>query len=396
MISALKVLHVIPSVSELSGGPAQAIFPMCRALAAQGVDVSIATTDHGLTETLSGKSGGPNPVLYKGTPTYFFPVQLGDGFKYSRPLAGWLNYSVSNFDVVHIHAVFNHSSVTAARSCRKHGVPYVVRPLGTLDPWSLQQKGFKKKLFWALAAEAMLQGASAIHYTARAEQKAVEQSLGLSRGTVVPLGIDQENSSNHSHTKATVTNSPYVLALSRLHPKKGVDVLIKAFLALHKSNRFHEWRLVIAGDGESDYVDALKQIVADSRADDLILFCGWLRDSEKQEVLRNASLLALPSRQENFGLCVLEALSHGVPVIVSPGVNVAADVVSAGAGWLSMVDTNALENTLAQALASEEERLRRGMVGKKFSEDFQWPRIAEQLEKMYASVIDNVRPKACV
>ncbi|HSB26956.1 MAG TPA: glycosyltransferase, partial [Pyrinomonadaceae bacterium] len=134
----------------------------------------------------------------------------------------------------------------------------------------------------------------------------------------------------------------------------------------------------------------------DSHADDLILFCGWLRGSEKNQVLRNASLLALPSRQENFGLCVLEALSHGVPVIVSPGVNVAADVVSAGAGWLSTVDTNALENTLAQALASEEERLRRGMVGKKFSEDFQWPRIAEQLEKMYASVIDNGRPKACV
>src|SRR5262249_32716468 len=120
----LNVLHVIPSVSERSGGPAQAIFPMCRALVAPGLEITIATTNDGLTD-LSNHS--IRSSVDDGTLTYFFPVELGNRFKYSRPLRSWLNENVCGFNVVHIHAVFNHSSVAAARACRKHNVPYVIR-----------------------------------------------------------------------------------------------------------------------------------------------------------------------------------------------------------------------------------------------------------------------------
>src|ERR1700737_3764647 len=110
----MKVLHVIPSVSGRSGGPGQAIIPMCRALLEQGIEVLIATTNHGLNgERVSlGVSEG-----YKGIPTIFFPVQWGDSFKYSGQLSVWLDANVKNFDVVHIHAVFNHACIAAARAC---------------------------------------------------------------------------------------------------------------------------------------------------------------------------------------------------------------------------------------------------------------------------------------
>src|SRR5689334_11169879 len=118
----MRVLHVIPSVSERSGGPAAAIVPMCRALGDQGIEVLLVTTSHGLARRDTDKI-----CDYRGVAARFFPVQAGDSFKYSRPLAKWLQTSVREFDVVHVRAVFNHASVAAAMACRNSGVPYVVR-----------------------------------------------------------------------------------------------------------------------------------------------------------------------------------------------------------------------------------------------------------------------------
>jgi glycosyltransferase involved in cell wall biosynthesis len=386
----LKVLHVIPSVSDQSGGPAQAIFPMCRALMTRGLEVTITTTNDGLTDHPLAETNGNGHKLqnvacnYRGTSTHFFPVQWGHSFKYSRPLASWLDENVKHFDVVHIHAVFNHACLAAARACRKSRVPYIVRPLGTLDPWSLNQKSLKKKLFWKLAGQKMLNQAGAVHYTTQAELRAVENLLSLSRGKVVPLGVEFDDVTVGVKSQAKVFEAPYVLVLSRLHSKKGLDVLIDAFCELKKLNRFSQWRLVIAGDGNESYVRYLKQLASDKDAP--VTFCGWLQGPEKTSVLRNASLLALPSRQENFGLCVLEALSQGVPVLVSPEVNLAEEIKRAGAGWISAVDKSALAETLASALSNEEERIKRGAAGKKFSQNFEWDVIAEKLEDMYVSL----------
>src|SRR3977135_4493328 len=111
----MKVLHVIPSVSERSGGPGQAIIPMCRSLQEQGTEVTIATTDARFRKQ---PSLGAIPI-HKGVPTIFFPLQWGESFKYSKPLAAWLDANVDQFDVVHIHAVFNHACLAAAAACRK-------------------------------------------------------------------------------------------------------------------------------------------------------------------------------------------------------------------------------------------------------------------------------------
>src|SRR5262245_38698495 len=300
----MRVLHVIPSVSERSGGPATAIVPMCRALMQQGIEVQLLSTTDGLPET-------PDVAEYKGVPAIFFPPQLGASFKYSRPLATWLSSNIRNFDLAHIHAVFNHSSTAAAQACRKAGVPYIIRPLGTLDPWSMTQKSLRKRLFWQLTGKTMLREAAAVHYTSEVEKLSTERHLGLNHGKVIALGID----ANYANSNGRALSEPYVLVLSRLHPKKAVDVLIDAFQSLIQNGKLANWRLVIAGDGPPDYVAKLKAQVA---ATDRITFTGWLDDDRKHAVLNGASLLALPSHQENFGLCVMEALSHSVPVLISP------------------------------------------------------------------------------
>jgi glycosyltransferase involved in cell wall biosynthesis len=367
----MRVLHVIPSVSERSGGPATAIFPMCRALQEQGIEVLIVTTSHGLTRMDTDRM-----VDYKGVPARFFPVQAGASFKYSRSLGTWLAKRVADFDVVHIHAVFNHASVAAARACRKAGVPYVVRPLGTLDPWSMKQKPLRKRLFWLLAGKKMLQQSAAVHYTAVAERDATETFLGLNHGRVIALGVEVNGSKSSEHA----AESPYILALSRLHPKKGLDVLIDAF----KARQRDRWRLIIAGDGPPDYVARLKQAAGDSEE---IVFTGWVEGARKEALLRGASLLAQPSHQENFGLSVLEAMACGVPVLLSPHVDLAREIETAAAGWT--VNLDALGAGLEQILADEEDRARRGKAAYRFAQRYSWQRTATELVELYREIITN-------
>jgi glycosyltransferase involved in cell wall biosynthesis len=379
----MRVLHVIPSVEERSGGPATAIVPMCRALQQEGVEVLLVTTDAGLNNFTT--SGGN----HNGVPAIVFPSQLGESFKYSRPLTSWLHSNIHQFSVAHIHSVFNHSSVAAAHVCRKAGVPYIVRPLGTLEPWSMSQKPVRKRLFWQVSGKGMLRRAAAVHYTTDAEKLSTERLLGLNHGRVIALGIE----TNSTPAPAGVTqhfpefaSEPYVLVLSRLHRKKGLDVLIDAFLTLVENPKFARWRLVIAGDGPPNYVLKLKGMVAASAHAGRVAFTGWLDGAKKDALLSGASLLVLPSYQENFGLCVLEALSHSVPVLVSPHVNLAREIVMANAGWIATVNKDALITRLAEALDDEEERARRGRAGKQLSEKYSWENSAKSLVNLYRQV----------
>jgi glycosyltransferase involved in cell wall biosynthesis len=391
----MKVLHVIPSVSERSGGPGQAIIPMCASLKSLGLDVLLASTDDDLPA--QNTAGGPKReavTRYKNLPAIFFPRQLGASFKYSRPFAVWLGDHVADYDLVHIHAVFNHSCMAAAKACLKKNVPYIVRPLGTLDPWSMKQKSLRKKVFWRAGVKTMLRSAAAIHYTTKGEQEGVESSLGLNHGVVVPLGVEKPATSDAEAVVKLAARfpllleRPYVLVLSRLLPTKGLDVFVDAFLSVVSQDGFKEWQLVLAGQGPKEYVQTLKAKASAHTANNL-LFPGWLEGDDKNAVLRHASLLALPSYHENFGLCVMEALAAGIPALISPHVNLAEEVKAATAGWIASVNKVSLEEALVQALGSDEERARRGESGRTLADSFVWPAVAARLVDLYASVVQR-------
>jgi glycosyltransferase involved in cell wall biosynthesis len=343
----------------------------------QGMEVLLVSTTDGLSTK--------HDAEYKDVPAIFFPLQLGTSFKYSRPLASWLSSNIRNFDLAHIHAVFNHSSIAASQACRKAGVPYIIRPLGTLDPWSMTQKSLRKRLFWQISGKAMLREAAAVHYTSEVEKLSTERHLGLNHGKVVALGIEV----NTSNSNGQFGGEPYVLVLSRLHPKKGLDVLIDAFLLLVENGKFPNWRLIIAGDGPPDYVSKLK--AAASVQPDRIVFTGWLDEEKKHAVLARASLLALPSYQENFGLCVMEALAQSVPVLVSPNVNLAAEIVSANAGWVAAVDKDTLAAQLTEAISDEAELAKRGRAGKQLSRRYSWENTAIGLVDLYRNILTQRR-----
>jgi glycosyltransferase involved in cell wall biosynthesis len=318
---------------------------------------------------------------------------VSESFKYSRPLATWLQQNVQQFDIAHIHAVFNHSSMAAASACRRQEVPYIVRPLGTLDPWGMKQKAWRKGIYWHLIAKNVLKNAAAVHYTSNVEKEAVETTMGLNQGCVVPLGVEvnefgaAELAPDVIPSFPELSQAPYILVLARLHPIKGLDTLIKAFLRVRRDPKFSAWRLLLAGEGPRGYVDHLRKTITTGPDSGNVILTGWLEGDLKMSMLRRASLLVLPSHHENFGVCVVEALASGVPVLVSRAVNLAAEIRAANAGWIASVEIESLVEALREALNSEDERLRRGRNAKKLARKFDWSVIAADLSIIYRRLL---------
>jgi glycosyltransferase involved in cell wall biosynthesis len=362
---------------------------MGRALEARGAEVLVAATDADGPGRLPGPTG--RVARRQGVPTILFPRQASEAFKYSRPLAAWLRARVAEFDVAHVHAVFSHACLAAGGACRAAGVPYVVRPLGSLDPWSLGRRRWGKRLLWLAAGRGLLRGAAAVHYTTEAERRGAEAGLGLARGVVIPLGVDEAlleagpDRGAFGRGEPAVGDAPYVLALGRIHPKKGLDALIAGFREAVAGGGLDGWRLVVAGDGDPGYVAGLRRLAAAPELGGRVVFPGWLTGDRRRDAVAGAAVLALPSRQENFALAVVEALACGVPVLVSPEVGLADDVRAAGAGWIAPGAPAALRDALLAAAAGGAERARRGAAGRALVRArFTWPAVAAALLDLYA------------
>jgi glycosyltransferase involved in cell wall biosynthesis len=377
----MRVLHVIPAVAARYGGPGVVAVETVRALRSAGVDAIIATTDADGDRRLAVPTG--HVVEWQGVPAVVMPLGGGEGFKWSGALARWLADHVREFDVVDIHAVFSHSSVAGGRACRRAGVPYVVRPHGALDPWSLTRKSWRKRLLLWSGGRQLLAGASFVQYTTAAEQAGAQQALAwLPEGRVVPLGVDDELFTSPSPD----TERPYVLAMSRLDEKKKLELLIEAFHATAVGALSH-WRLVVAGAGDDAYTSGLRRQAAAGRAADRIEFPGWVQRGDKRALLSRVSVFASPSMQENFGLSLVEAMASGVPVLVTPGVNLSDAISSAGAGWVVDPERGAVAAALAHILGDADARVAAGRAARQLADRFRWRNSAAEVVRLYEAAM---------
>lgn len=375
---------MIPSVAPRYGGPSDAALRMVAALETEGLEVLLATTDADGPGRLPVRTGEPS--RHQGSPTIFFPRLRGESLKPSPALAKWLRSETRAFDLVHIHSVFSHPSLAAGAGARASGIPYVVRPLGQLDPWSLSQHAVRKKLFLAGGGRRLLRRAAALHWTDVSERKQAPSFVSDMGGFVLPLGVDERLFDPRGKT----TRRDVLLFLSRLHPKKNVEGLLEAFSAV--AGDFEAWELVIAGDGDPAYVARLKALSVRAESAGRVKFVGWLDAEAKREALSSASLFALPSRQENFGVAVAEAMAVGTPVVVSEQVALAAEVARAGAGWVAPSDGEGLARTLRGAMRSAGERASRGAAARALAEErFRWAAVGKALVHEYEEILRSDR-----
>src|ERR1700677_4503086 len=171
----MKILHVIPSLSPSDGGPSVALPLMARSLVGHGVQVDVATTnDNGPDNRLDV------PLCQRmqrdGYGVFYFRRQTRF-YKASLPLSRWLSAHVADYDLVHIHALFSHASNSAARHAARRGIPYIIRPLGVLNSWGMEnRRPLLKTLSFQFVEKSTLLHAAAIHYTSQAEKSEAERA----------------------------------------------------------------------------------------------------------------------------------------------------------------------------------------------------------------------------
>ena len=391
----MKVLHVIPSISSLRGGPSVAALEMTAALRDTGVDVAIATTnDDGPLIDANMPIGqwfdrcGVPVIAF---PRWSPPVSPLREFAISTGLTQWLIHHIADYDLLHIHALFSWASTSTMALARRVGIPYVISTIGQLNHWSLAQRAGRKRLFLALIERRNLSHAAALHFTTEAERQQAS-SLNLpTHNWIIPLGVHipaSPSPPSYRSGSCDISKVTSFLFLSRIHPKKQLENLITALSLLQQRSPTASWQLLIAGDGDPNYLLDLRHQVDRLGIGHRCHWLGFLDGFAKWEALRQADWFVLPSASENFGIAAIEALAAGTPPILSPDVAVADDISASGAGLISSADPLALSFVLEDALAGPPAEMR-SAASQLAATRFSWQSIASEFDRAYHTVFNS-------
>ena len=267
-----------------------------------------------------------------------------------------------------------------------------------MTPWALEQSKFKKKIYTSLIERRNLNSAAAIHCTTEEEAQNV-RDFGIKNPTfTVPLGVEISPSIVNAKTKLRnlykiSSETPILLFLSRINYKKRPDLIIQALAEIAKENK--NFYLIIAGSGELEYVNKIKNLVKHYNLEDYVSFAGFVTGEDKDLLLQGSDIFLLPSFSENFGIVVAEAMIAGLPVITTPGVQIAPEIAKAEAGIIVKGETIELQNAISLLLSNPKLRNKLGNNGKKFASIcYSWNTIGQQLIKIYEEIIKNKKNRS--
>ena len=382
----MRILQIIPSIALVYGGPSQMVRGLSAALATKGVDVTILTTDS------NGDTGQPpldvplnQPLSEDGYTVRYFRCSPFRRYKFSLNLLNWLWQHAGEFDLAHIHALFSPVSSASAAAARMRQLPYILRPLGTLDPSDLQKKKQLKQIYATFLERANIAGASALHFTSELEAKTSERFGVSTRDLVIPLGV---NPPAYEMEKTEPNHPPIILFMSRIEPKKGLNLLIPALERVLAAG--YEFQFVLAGSNPQDpaYETQIQTQIKQSPLGQCTTITGFVTGEQKAKLLQTADLFVLPSYYENFGIAVAEAMVAGTPVMISDGVQIWEQVKQAKAGWVSTCEVNEITAMLGSALQNQQERRRRGENARQLAaERYSWDAIATTTIQAYRQIL---------
>ncbi|MEL6920975.1 MAG: glycosyltransferase [Pseudomonadota bacterium] len=279
-------------------------------------------------------------------------------------------------DVVDVQGLWSWSSKVSLQHWRRHRKPYVVTPRGMLDPWARRNSAWKKKLFAAVVETEHLRNAFCIRATAEMEAQHF-RNIGL----YAPIAIVPNAISISELAPRRKSHRRQALFLSRIHPKKGVDVLLHAWAKLEDRNP--DWDLVIAGIDENGHESALK-VLARRLKLQRVDFVGPKHGSEKEALYRNSDLFVLPTHAENFGLVIAEALAQELPVITTTNAPWSG-LRDMGCGWWIPPGNTKLAEAMEEAMRQPNHKLRAmGTRGRAWiQESFDPRQVAAKMREVY-------------
>ncbi len=297
-MNMMKVLHFITSIDHCSGGTTTYLKLLTEGISKE-VDITIVT----------GQTS--NPVKINGARIITLDLSILKlvGFAHK---AGELLDELKP-DIIHINGIWELPNTIIQHSAQKRKIPVIISPHGMLEPWILKRNPHKKNLALSLYQRQSIQKATCLHATAASEFDNIRK-LGFRTDMAI---IENGIRTDEIKLKKSWRKSGTILFLSRVNPKKGIENLIDAVSRLREV--FKSYKIIIAGEGEPEYVQSLKQRAIDNQMQDQFIFLGGIYGKTKWDLYREADVFILPTHSENFGIVIAEALACGTPVITTTG-----------------------------------------------------------------------------
>jgi glycosyltransferase involved in cell wall biosynthesis len=386
------------------GGPIYSVSALAEGLATRGHKVVVFTTNSNLDQDLDVPTD--RPIDVNGVEVWYFRrtsflkdrlpflpyVAKSLGFLYAPLMGRELERLVPDVDLVHTHMPFNFPSLAAARAAFRHRKPLFYHQRGVLDPERLKFRALKKRVYVEVVEKPIMKRATTLIALTRAEEKSYRR-LGIATHiSVVPNGIlvDTQEAVGLGAARLRIPEgAPVILFMGRIHPIKGADVVLEAFMTL--SSEIQDAVLVLAGPDEFGLERRFRDAVHSRGLGDRVLFTGMVSGADKQALLARSTLFCLPSVAEGFSIAVLEALASGVPVLISPGCHF-PEVEEFDAGRVVDRTPTAVAEAARELLRNTDRLHAMGRRAKALAaERYAWSRVIEQMIDVYQEGIDRHR-----
>ncbi|MGI8557693.1 MAG: glycosyltransferase [Solirubrobacteraceae bacterium] len=388
---SVSVLSVLVGGATRTGGPPAFVGGSSLELTRLGGSMRILATDLALAPTgwwqvqRRVQATELHPTLLE-SDMHLFAARFPRRLAFSPSLYREAQRVVSRYDVVHIHNLWQFPQYAGYRAALKAGVPYIVSPHGALDPYLRMYGRARKRLMTGLWQGEMLDKAALIHVTTAEELELIRDIAPHVPRAIVPPGVYVHEFSvlppreafRTSHLKGF--EGPVILFLGRVTYKKGVDALIRAFAHARSAA---DCRLAVVGPDDEGLLPGLQSLARELGIEQDVIFTGPLYGDDRLAALSGADIWALSSHTENFGIAVIEAMAAGLPVVISPAVNLASDITEAGAGLVAALEPDRFGQALAELAANAGLRTRLCKEGQKFAARYDWSAIAHRLMDMY-------------
>jgi len=384
---SLSCVHFVPEIRLELGGVVQAVVDLCQAIAQRGHRVTLVTCDATDAPAQWQDASGNWPTVVELKSSSLTQRLISrEGLKKFREV-------VQQVDIAHLHIPWRLTNLQFSRVLRDENIPYLVTIHGMLDDWSMRQHTLKKRLYLSLARRTLFRYATAVHFTAKGERDQAQQWISIGdRAVIQCYALDLTSYDPLPGPGPALKAFPQiqpekkkVLFLSRLHPKKGVDLLIRAAVLLREQSS--DFQLLIAGPGDDSYVAQLKQLASELGVSDITSFLGMVKGAEKRSLYQLSDVFVLPTHQENFGLVLAEAMVCGTPVVTTRGTDIWQELQEAGA---SIVDSTpeALAAAITQFLTDDQRSAQIGEQGQVYVR--RWldrDHVLEGYEKIYREIM---------
>lgn len=363
----MKIIHFIASIDQSAGGTTAYMRLLTREL--QKTMKLVVVTGRSKT-----------PVELPGVRILFFSLNCVSLLSLKSQFSQILKKEKP--DLVHINGIWTPQNWLFQKAANQLGIKVVLSPHGMLESYILNRHPLKKKIAMLLYQDKAIRKANYLHVTAQMELNQIHRLGYKVPAFVIPNGIDLSEVKQKESLRDSIKD---ILFLSRVHPKKGIEILIEAVSLLPNVS----FKVIVAGEGEPDYVEHLKQMTRDKGVDSMFSFTGGIYGDRKWELYQQADLFVLPTYSENFGIVVAEALATGIPVITTTGTPW-HELETEHCGWWIELSVENLAKAIREALTAGPDKLQAmGLRGQKLvKEKYDIGAVAKEMVDLYIQITD--------